>query len=293
MTINSSTISNSDIQKRMVEWTRIVDQSEQPNKREKKSLFISIKIKCFENIFGVRTNKKFAVMTEPNLRWCDFYCFALWLHLGPCHVSIQFVFVCIFGRKRFSTAIQWLPECVCVYDCIIILPKRVCVCVWCWSWSTFHFRIGYGANFTSNWICLNIEHTHAHKRAHIFEIYMRAKKGTEKGTFRFATSRSLWCVFSTTLFCRISGFSGIIKSYESNEIECSERERKKKGSMKHIALLAHRKTIALPCGRGFKIRRRRCTKRQLSFAPFHICNLFFRFVAGVNMNGIIFRILRA
>lgn len=34
MTVNSSTISNSDIQERMIEWTRIVDRSEQPNEKK-------------------------------------------------------------------------------------------------------------------------------------------------------------------------------------------------------------------------------------------------------------------
>lgn len=129
-------------------------------------------------------------MTEPNLRWCDFYCFALWLHLGPCHVSIQFVFVCIFGRKRFSTAIQWLP--VCVYVCVVcttalLFYQNVCECVLKLEHIPFSHRI-----WSKLYLELNSSKHRTH--SHIFEIYMRAKKGTEKGTFRFATSRSLWCV---------------------------------------------------------------------------------------------------
>lgn len=119
-------------------------------------------------------------MTEPNLRWCDFYCFALWLHLGPCHVSIQFVFVCIFGRKRFSTAIQWLPECVCVYDCIIILPKRVCVCVMLKLehipfshriWSKLYLELNLSKHRT---------HSCTQTRTHFRNLYAR-KKGDRKG----------------------------------------------------------------------------------------------------------------
>lgn len=140
------------------------------NGRKKKSFYtlfvISIKIKCFENIFGVRAAKKFTVMTELVRWWCDFYCFVLWFHLRPCHVSIQFVFVCKFGRKRFPIAVECVPDCIV----IIIICERVFVLELEWEHIPLHFFYCWAVARTFCWITFDwtlrssVHSAHSHIR---------------------------------------------------------------------------------------------------------------------------------
>lgn len=230
------------------------------------------------------TNKKICRRDRTKLnrtvrRWCDFYCFVLWLHLGPCHVSIQFVFLPVYSATSGFPSPEMNGERdVCRRLHIIVM--FVC-----------DVRAGSGCAAHQKWREFRIElnehrlnvsiASHPASTQHTYLQFVCAKKGTKKGILICHTTHShtalvhFW-VFEHHQIIWIEKDKMLVRGKKTGNLSVPKRINKTHCSAR--TLQNNRFNAESAEQKKQKVAIIICTLSHLKF-------ISFRFVAGVmNMN---------